>query len=74
MSGDWKRGNITLIYKKGRKEKLQASELHICAREDHGTDPPGRHPKAYEGEEGDLRQSAWLHKGKVMCDQSGGLL
>lgn len=28
--------------------ELQAGESHLCAWEDHGTDSPGRHVKAYE--------------------------
>jgi len=42
--------------------------------EDHGADPPGSYVKAHTRKRGDLRQPAWLHQGKVMPDQSGGLL
>ena len=47
---DWKRGNITPIFKKGKKEdpgKLQASQSHLCAWQDHGSDPPGNYAKAH---------------------------
>jgi len=40
---DWKRGSMTPIFKKvkkGRSRELQASHSHLCAREDHGADPP----------------------------------
>ena len=46
---DWKRGNITPIFKKGKKgrpREIQASQSHLCARQDHGTDPPGNYAKA----------------------------
>ena len=36
VPGDWKKGNIILIYKKGRKEdprELHDSESHLCAWE-----------------------------------------
>ena len=49
---DWKKGNITPIFKKGSKEdlgELQAVKLHICAWEDHGPDPPRRDVKAHVG-------------------------
>jgi len=39
---DWKRGNITPIFKKGKKgrpRELQASQSHLCAQQDHGADP-----------------------------------
>jgi len=42
--GDWKKGHITPMYKKGNKEdpeELQAGECHLCAWEDDGSDPPG---------------------------------
>ena len=54
--------------------ELHNDEPHLCAWEDHGTNPPGRHVKAHEGQTGDLSQSAQLNKGKVMPDQSGHLL
>jgi len=41
---DWKKGNINLIFKKGKKGRpgeLQASQSHLCAQQDHGADPPG---------------------------------
>ena len=71
VTGDWKKGNIAPVYKKGRKE---SGRPQVCAWEDHGTDPPGRYVKIHEGQVGDLRQPAWLHQGKIVSDQSGGLL
>ena len=47
---DWKRGNITPIFKKGKKgrpEELQASQSHLCTQQDHGADPPGNYVKAH---------------------------
>ena len=41
VPGDWKKGNITPIFKKGREE-LQAGETHLCAWED----PTGSYDKA----------------------------
>lgn len=46
-------------------QELQANELHLCAWEDHKTEPPGRD---------DLGQSGWLHQGQIRPDQSGGFL
>jgi len=49
VPGDWKRGNITSILKKGKKRRpreLQASQSHLCAQQDHGADPPGNCPNA----------------------------
>ena len=40
VPSDWKKGNIALIFKKGRSEKLQAGEPYICAWDDHGADRP----------------------------------
>ena len=71
----WKKGNITPIYGKGRKEEEDLGNyVTVCAWEDHEIDPPGRYVKAHEGQAGDLRQPTWLHQGKVMPDQYGGLL
>lgn len=33
-----------------RTQELQTSEPHLCACEDHGTDPPGRNVKARAGQ------------------------
>ena len=41
---DWRRGNISPIFKKGKKERpreLEASQSHLCAQQDHGADCPG---------------------------------
>ena len=50
VSGDWKKGNITLIFKKGEKNdpsNLPTCQSHLCARKDHGADPPGSYVKAH---------------------------
>ena len=47
---DWKRGNITPIFKKGKKGrsgKLQATQSHVYAWQDHGADPPGNCTRAH---------------------------
>ena len=49
VPGDWKKGNITPILRKGERKtwELQASEPHLCAWEDHGADPPRSYAKAH---------------------------
>lgn len=47
LSHGWKRGNITLIFEKGKSRELQAREPHFCAWEDHGMDPPGADVKVH---------------------------
>jgi len=47
---DWKRGNITPFFKKGKKGRpgeLQASQSHLCAWQDPGADAPGNYAKAH---------------------------
>ena len=47
---DWKRGNITPFFKKGKKgrpRKLQVSQSHLCAQQDHEADPPGNYAKTH---------------------------
>ena len=46
---DWKRGNVSPIFKKGEKGRpgqLQASRSPLCALRDHGADPPGDYAQA----------------------------
>jgi len=41
VATDWRRGNITLIFKKGEKEDPgNYSQPHLCAWQDDGADPP----------------------------------
>jgi len=50
VSSDWKRGNITPIFKKGQKGRpgqLQASQSHLSAQQDHGADPLGNSAKTH---------------------------
>ncbi|GAB0199646.1 hypothetical protein GRJ2_002430000 [Grus japonensis] len=47
---DWKRGNITPIFKKGKKgrpRELQAGQSHLRAWQDHGADRPGDYAQAH---------------------------
>ena len=41
VPGDWKKGNIAPIFKKGRPGELWTGEPHVCAWEDHRADLPG---------------------------------
>lgn len=56
----------------GIPRQLQGGEPHLCAQEDHGTDPSGREVIVHEGQAGDLRQPAQLHQWMVMPDQYDG--
>ena len=52
LSSSWspKKGNVPPVCKKKEKgghRELQAGELHVCAGEDHGADPPGSCVKAH---------------------------
>ncbi|RMC05279.1 hypothetical protein DUI87_18465 [Hirundo rustica rustica] len=64
--GDWKKRNIVLIFKKGRKEDLETlstCQPHLCTWEDLGTDPPTSYAEA-QGEQGaDSGQQHSLNKG-----------
>ncbi|GAB0205074.1 hypothetical protein GRJ2_002973000 [Grus japonensis] len=47
---NWKRGNITPIFKKGKKgrpRELQAGQSHLRAWQDYGADPPGDYAQAH---------------------------
>lgn len=46
--------------------ELQAAEHQLCAWEDHGTGPPGRHVKAHVRRTGDSTQPAQFHQGNVV--------
>lgn len=61
---------------KRRKENLGNYMLVSLksAYENHGMNTPERDTNAHERYGGDLRQSAWLHEGQIMPNQSGGFL
>jgi len=77
IRGDWKKGNITPIFKKGKKGcpwELLTCKSHLCTGEDDGADLPGSYAKAYGRQGGDTGEPAWLHQGKILLDQPGGVL
>ena len=75
-------GPAFMILRSGKPGKTRAllsipvlsSESYLCTWEDHGTDPPGWHACSHEEWACVPRQPAQLHQGKVMPNQSGGLL
>ncbi|KAK4818093.1 LOW QUALITY PROTEIN: hypothetical protein QYF61_005670, partial [Mycteria americana] len=58
VPGDWKKGNIVPIFKKGRKDNPGKYRPVSLTWEDHGTDPPRNYAKAHGG------QGASFTKGK----------
>ncbi|GAB0203739.1 mitochondrial enolase superfamily member 1 [Grus japonensis] len=50
VPADWKRGNITPVFKKGKKgrpRELQAGQSHLRAWQGHGADPLGDYAQAH---------------------------
>jgi len=48
---DWKRGNISPIFKNGKKRtsrELKACPFHLCAHQNHGADSPEGSTKSHE--------------------------
>ena len=70
--GGWEeKKEKTLLFLRRRERNictLQAREPHLCACEDHRTDPPSRHVKEHGRYASDLRQPTWLHQGQIVPD------
>lgn len=58
--GDWKKGDIIPIFKKGKKDdpKIYQPVSLISARENHGTDPPHSYVNGHGRQGGDAGQPA----------------
>ena len=77
IPGDWKKGNITYTFKKGRKDDpgtYRSVSLTSVPGEVQGAEPLSYRVKACARWIGDPRQPAWLHQGQILPDQSGDLL
>ena len=57
----------------GRSRELQAGQAHLYPWEGDEATNAGNHFHAHEGQGHDWEQSAWIHKGQAMLDQSDNL-
>ena len=54
--------------------ELQAGQPHLHPRKGDGAAYPGGHQQASGGKEGYQEQSAWIHQGEIMLDQTDSFL
>jgi len=74
---DWRIANVTVIYKKCRKEDLgnpQACQPDLGARQDYGAVHPECAHQVSEGQPGDQAHPAWVQERQVLLDQPDLLL
>jgi len=72
---DWKKANVTPIYKKGLKEdpgNYRPFSLNFSPWERYGTNPPGGNHKSNDA--CDSEKPAWIHQGQTMLDKPDCLL
>jgi len=58
----------------GGPRELQAGQPHLHPGKGDGAAYPGGHQQASGGKEGYQEESAWIHQGEIMPDQSDSFL
>lgn len=67
VSCDWKKNNVTPIFKKGTKNdpgNIWLASLTFVPEKITGAYSPGRYTKAHGREGADMEQPLWLHQGQ----------